>query len=173
MAKIIPSTESTVNTLMPNVKFALGPLIIKKKITLIITVNIDKNPNILFVLLFKIEPSIPLVIFQQSSAIGKRLKLSPAFPLLHTERASFPAFRVPSNVIYWIISSMLLHAWNSLDSFKPTFITKTIDFFYHRSCKLKHFYEFMNHPLILHMNQSVYVFMENAKIFKLVASSKA
>src|SRR5699024_10237150 len=66
MAKIIPSTESTVNTLMPNVKFALGPLIIKKKITFIITVNIDKNPNILFVLLFKIEPSIPLVIFQQS-----------------------------------------------------------------------------------------------------------
>ena len=29
-------------------------------------------------------------------AIGKRLKLSPAFPLLHTERASFQAFRVPS-----------------------------------------------------------------------------
>ena len=69
MAKIIPSTESTVNTLMPNVKFALGPLIIKKKITLIITVNIDKNPNILFFLLFKIEPSIPLVIFQQSGPI--------------------------------------------------------------------------------------------------------
>jgi len=45
---------------------------------------------------------------KQSSAIGKRLRLSPVFPLLHTERASFPAFRVPSNVIYSIISSSLL-----------------------------------------------------------------
>jgi hypothetical protein len=30
-------------------------------------------------------------------AIGKHLMLSPAFPLLHTERASFQAFRVPSS----------------------------------------------------------------------------
>ena len=30
-------------------------------------------------------------------AIGKHLKLSPAFPLLHTERDSFPSFRVPSS----------------------------------------------------------------------------
>jgi hypothetical protein len=30
-------------------------------------------------------------------AIGKRLMLSPAFPLLHTERDSFPSFRVPSS----------------------------------------------------------------------------
>ena len=29
--------------------------------------------------------------------IGKRLKLSPAFPLLHTERASFQTFRAPSS----------------------------------------------------------------------------
>lgn len=33
-------------------------------------------------------------------AIGKRLKLSPAFPLLHTERDCFPSFRVPSNEMY-------------------------------------------------------------------------
>lgn len=85
MAKIIPSTESTVNTLMPNVKFALGPLIIKKKITLIITVNIDKNPNILFVLLFKIEPSIPLVIFQQSGPFVALIfyKIVSSFPIPH------------------------------------------------------------------------------------------
>ncbi len=56
MANIIPSTESTVNTLIPNVKFALGPLIIKKKTTLIITVNIDNSPNIFFVFSFKIDP---------------------------------------------------------------------------------------------------------------------
>ena len=36
-------------------------------------------------------------LFKESLAIGKRLKLSPAFPLLHTERASFPSFRVPSS----------------------------------------------------------------------------
>jgi hypothetical protein len=30
-------------------------------------------------------------------AIGKRLMLSPAFPLLRTERDSFPSFRVPSS----------------------------------------------------------------------------
>ena len=30
-------------------------------------------------------------------AIGKPLKLSPAFPLLRTERASFQAFRAPSS----------------------------------------------------------------------------
>lgn len=56
MAKITPSMESTVNTLMPIVIFALGPLMIKKKITLIIAVNTDKNPNTFFVLLCKIEP---------------------------------------------------------------------------------------------------------------------
>jgi hypothetical protein len=33
-------------------------------------------------------------------AIGKRLKLSPAFPLLRTERASFPAFGGPSTDMY-------------------------------------------------------------------------
>jgi hypothetical protein len=32
-----------------------------------------------------------------SVTIGKRLMLSPAFPLLHTGRASFPASGVPSN----------------------------------------------------------------------------
>lgn len=52
MANIIPSTESIVNTLMPNVKFALGPLMIKRKRILIITVNIDKTPKI-FLLLSK------------------------------------------------------------------------------------------------------------------------
>jgi len=34
--------------------------------------------------------------FFTNVAIGKRLKLSPVFPLLHTERASFQAFRAPS-----------------------------------------------------------------------------
>jgi hypothetical protein len=34
---------------------------------------------------------------QLSVAIGKPLMLSPAFPLRHTERDSFPSFRAPSN----------------------------------------------------------------------------
>lgn len=39
------------------VKFALGPLIIKKKMKLITTVKIDKAPNILFdFFLLKISP---------------------------------------------------------------------------------------------------------------------
>ncbi len=42
--------ERTVNTLIPTAKFALGPLIIKKKIMLIMTVNIDKTPNVLLFL---------------------------------------------------------------------------------------------------------------------------
>jgi hypothetical protein len=33
---------------------------------------------------------------KEKLAIGKHLKLSPAFPLLRTERASFPAFGGPS-----------------------------------------------------------------------------
>lgn len=47
--------ESPVNTPMIHIKLALGPLMIKKKITLIITVNMDKNPVIFFLLKFKIE----------------------------------------------------------------------------------------------------------------------
>ena len=39
---------------------------------------------------------VKINLLPQNVAIGKRLKLSPAFPLLHTERASFQAFRVPS-----------------------------------------------------------------------------
>ena len=35
--------------------------------------------------------------FNNPLVIGKRLKLSPAFPLLRTERDSFPSFRVPSS----------------------------------------------------------------------------
>lgn len=54
IAKIIPSTESTANTITPKVKFASGPLMIKKKITLIKTVSIDKAPKISF--LFKFNP---------------------------------------------------------------------------------------------------------------------
>lgn len=46
IAKIMPSTESTVNTFIPKVKFALGPLMIKKKMILIATVKTDKTPNI-------------------------------------------------------------------------------------------------------------------------------
>ena len=38
-----------------------------------------------------------IILIELIVAIGKRLKLSPAFPLLHTERASFQAFRVPSS----------------------------------------------------------------------------
>ena len=38
-----------------------------------------------------------MVLFNSTLAIGKRLKLSPAFPLLRTERASFQAFRGPSS----------------------------------------------------------------------------
>lgn len=34
---------------------------------------------------------------RETLAIGKRLMLSPAFPLLRTERDSFPSFRVPSS----------------------------------------------------------------------------
>lgn len=56
IAKITPRTERIVNTLIPNIKFASGPLTIKKKITLITTVNIDKTPNVLLTLLFKMNP---------------------------------------------------------------------------------------------------------------------
>lgn len=56
MAKMIPSTESIVNTLIPKVKFAFGPRIIKKKIILISTVNIDKVPKTSF--LFKLTTSL-------------------------------------------------------------------------------------------------------------------
>lgn len=42
----MPSTESTVNTFIPKVKLALGPLMIKKKMMLIATVKTDKTPNI-------------------------------------------------------------------------------------------------------------------------------
>ncbi len=48
IAKIIPSTESTVNTLIPKVKLASGPLSIKKNMILIAAVNNDKTPNIFF-----------------------------------------------------------------------------------------------------------------------------
>lgn len=37
------------------------------------------------------------ILVAELLAIGKRLILSPAFPLLHTERDSFPSFRVPSS----------------------------------------------------------------------------
>src|SRR5699024_3070696 len=57
IAKVIPSMESPVNTPMIHIKLALGPLIIEKKTTLIITVNMDKNPVMLFLLKFKIERS--------------------------------------------------------------------------------------------------------------------
>src|SRR5699024_2785010 len=53
IAKITPSMESPVNTLIINVKFALGPLMIKKKMMLIITVIIDNTPKI-FLFLSKI-----------------------------------------------------------------------------------------------------------------------
>jgi hypothetical protein len=39
-------------------------------------------------------------LIQFKLAIGKRLRLSPAFPLLRTERASFPAFGGPSTDMY-------------------------------------------------------------------------
>jgi hypothetical protein len=46
----------------------------------------EKRPSL------KFFPSLNLPF-----AIGKRLRLSPAFPLLRTERASFQAFRGPSS----------------------------------------------------------------------------
>ena len=45
----------------------------------------------------KIVAMKKIILLQQLLAIGKHLKLSPAFPLLHTERDSFPSFRVPSS----------------------------------------------------------------------------
>src|SRR5699024_3762163 len=57
IAKIIPSMECPVNTPMIHIKLALDPLMIKKKITLIITVNMDKNPVMLFLLKFTIKHS--------------------------------------------------------------------------------------------------------------------
>ena len=38
-----------------------------------------------------------LLLIEVKLVIGKHLKLSPAFPLLRTERDSFPSFRVPSS----------------------------------------------------------------------------
>jgi hypothetical protein len=38
--------------------------------------------------------------------IGKLLKLSPAFPPLHTVQASFPAYGVPTNPIHSIFHGL-------------------------------------------------------------------
>lgn len=58
MAKIMPSKDSTVNTVIATVTFAFGPLMIKKNIILMIAVNRDKTPNIFF--LFKSVTSLRL-----------------------------------------------------------------------------------------------------------------
>lgn len=62
IAKIMPSTDRTVNTQTPKVKFAFGPLILKKKIIFNITVNIDKTPKIAF--LYKIALPLLKVFFK-------------------------------------------------------------------------------------------------------------
>jgi len=74
--------------------------------------------------------------------IGKLLKLSPAFPPLHTVQAGFPAYGVLTNPIHSIIFMYMQRRNVESDSLVQTLLGQFIDFYKLGWCQLRWYYPY-------------------------------